>query len=129
MLEGKFYDIQLFTNKLNDRLVYEAEAEISINGSHAIFIGHFPGNPIVPGVCEIQIIRELCSKSLGVPVTLVRSDNIKFLRVIKPDQHANWHVRLTIAPVNEAIHDVTASISRDGDVFFKFRGHFNPIVQ
>ncbi|MBQ0740088.1 3-hydroxyacyl-ACP dehydratase, partial [Aquimarina celericrescens] len=32
---------------------------ITINKNHKIFKGHFPGNPVTPGVCMIQIIKEL----------------------------------------------------------------------
>ena len=32
---------------------------ILVNEKHDVFKGHFPGNPIMPGVCMIQIIKEL----------------------------------------------------------------------
>ena len=32
---------------------------ITLNPAHPIFAGHFPGNPITPGVCMLQIIKEL----------------------------------------------------------------------
>jgi len=34
-------------------------AMILINEEHEVFQGHFPGNPIMPGVCMMQIIKEL----------------------------------------------------------------------
>ena len=35
------------------------KATISINKKHRILEGHFPGLPVVPGVCMLQIVREL----------------------------------------------------------------------
>ena len=40
------------------------EAEISIDVHHKIFEGHFPGQPVLPGVCMIQIVKELVEKAM-----------------------------------------------------------------
>ena len=30
---------------------------IELNAAHSIFKGHFPGQPIVPGVCMMQMVK------------------------------------------------------------------------
>lgn len=32
--------------------------EIELNPGHVLYQGHFPGQPVVPGVCTLQIIKE-----------------------------------------------------------------------
>lgn len=32
------------------------EIEIELNPGHALYQGHFPGQPVVPGVCTLQMI-------------------------------------------------------------------------
>ena len=32
--------------------------EVELLPNHAIYGGHFPGQPVVPGVCTLTIIRE-----------------------------------------------------------------------
>lgn len=61
-------------------------AKISINSSHKILKGHFPGLPIVPGVCMMQIIREIMELTIEKPLRLVAADNMKFLTVINPEK-------------------------------------------
>jgi 3-hydroxyacyl-[acyl-carrier-protein] dehydratase len=39
------------------------KAKIAINKRHRIFDGHFPGLPVVPGVCMLQIVREIMEVS------------------------------------------------------------------
>ena len=34
------------------------EIEIELNPGHALYQGHFPGQPVVPGVCTLQMIKE-----------------------------------------------------------------------
>ena len=57
---------------------------IRLNPQHYIFKAHFPGNPIVPGVCQVKIISELIEKYLGRRVVLTGIKNIKYLSVIIP---------------------------------------------
>lgn len=49
-----------------------------------IYKAHFPGMPITPGVCIIQIAVELLADLLGYDVALTEVVNAKFLKVINP---------------------------------------------
>jgi len=60
-------------------------AKIKLNANHEIFEGHFPGNPIMPGVCMMQIIKELTEKVLSKELVLQTSTNIKFMAKINPE--------------------------------------------
>ncbi|WP_455629746.1 beta-hydroxyacyl-ACP dehydratase [Parabacteroides sp.] len=59
---------------------------IRLNPSHTIFKAHFPGSPIVPGVCQIQILSELMEMYSGRKLYLKEVKNIKFLSVLDPIQ-------------------------------------------
>lgn len=58
---------------------------IRLNPEHFIYKAHFPGEPITPGVCIMQITQELLELSVGQPVAIQCVKNIKFLKVISPD--------------------------------------------
>ena len=53
--------------------------------SHPIFAGHFPGHPIVPGACLIQIAEELLSEQLCQTLHFTAIRNLKFRQPITPD--------------------------------------------
>jgi len=59
-------------------------AAIRLQGNHHIFKGHFPGNPILPGVCTIQIIKELIAEAFKKKLQLTKAGNIKYLSFINP---------------------------------------------
>ena len=63
----------------------EITANIKLNANHEIFEGHFPENPIMPGVCMMQIIKELTEEVLGKELALQTSTNIKFMAKINPE--------------------------------------------
>ena len=60
------------------------EAELRTNPSHFIYKAHFPGNPITPGVCVIQVAGELLERKTNRKVYLKTLKNVKFLSVIIP---------------------------------------------
>ncbi len=54
---------------------------MELNPAHPVYEGHFPGNPVVPGVCQLQMISELLSLIKESAVRLIYSDNVKFLSI------------------------------------------------
>ena len=57
---------------------------IQLNPSHEIFKGHFPGNPILPGVCIVQILKEILMHQLDNKLILNYASSIKYLSYINP---------------------------------------------
>ena len=55
---------------------------ITLNPAHPIFAGHFPGNPITPGVCMLQIIKELTEKITQKKLFLSKTSQVKFMTLI-----------------------------------------------
>ena len=60
------------------------EVQIELNPNHQVFEGHFPNNPITPGVCMMQIIKELTEDFLQKEVQLSKVSNVKFMATINP---------------------------------------------
>lgn len=58
--------------------------DIQLDVNHIIYQAHFPGEPITPGVCIIQIAKELLEDYLGQKLCIQSIKNVKFLNVISP---------------------------------------------
>ncbi|WP_042880321.1 AMP-binding protein [Cupriavidus necator] len=63
-----------------------AVATLDVGEHLAIFDGHFPGTPIVPGVAQIDWVMTLAPQRLPVPARerFLRLDVLKFQGVIRP---------------------------------------------
>lgn len=96
---------------------------INLNPAHDIFKGHFPGNPVVPGVCTMQIIKEVLESYLRKKLRLVKADNIKFLSFIDPNQNGQVGLEVKITMVDEQVK-ADAQLVNAGIVFLKFKGVF-----
>jgi len=126
MLSGSFFDIQSFNPDEQEHVQQKINAVVSLNPSHPLFEGHFPGNPVVPGVCQVQMVKELVEKALDRPLILRESDNIKFLAMINPLMNPVLNITLVISPVVGNRFAATATIGHGPSLFLKFKGTFEP---
>ena len=60
--------------------------EIRLDEKHFIYQAHFPNEPITPGVCIIQIAKELLEDILHQRLEIQTVKNVKFLSVISPTE-------------------------------------------
>ncbi|WP_417943051.1 3-hydroxyacyl-ACP dehydratase [Flavobacterium sp. RS13.1] len=74
---------------------------ILINDKHEVFKGHFPGNPIMPGVCMIQIIKELTEKITKETLMIQTLSNVKFMALINPESTPELRLELDIATTED----------------------------
>jgi 3-hydroxyacyl-[acyl-carrier-protein] dehydratase len=78
-------------------------ATVKLNKDHEIFKGHFPGNPVLPGVCTMQIIKELTERALNKNLLLSVSSNIKFMALINPEKTPVLELEIKISEGDEVI--------------------------
>lgn len=101
-------------------------AILKINENHAIFQGHFPEHPVVPGVCIFQMVKELAELSSSQELQLTKASEIKFLGVIDPNEKKTLQLSLNYEKENEGIN-VSASLLKETSVCFKFQGIFKAL--
>ena len=80
MLVDGFYTI--IDKKIGDNLF----VNIRLNPKHKIFKGHFPQQPLVPGVMQLQIAREILEEHLGNKLFMNNISQVKYLIPIIPDE-------------------------------------------
>jgi 3-hydroxyacyl-[acyl-carrier-protein] dehydratase len=101
----------------------DLSATIKFNKEHRIFEGHFPGSPVVPGVCMIQIVRELMEDAWRTKLQVMSGDNIKFLAVINPNETPEVQASVQFISRDEIV-EVQASLFLEQVTYFKFKGTF-----
>lgn len=109
---------------INDSRSSETEiwAELLINADHKIFEGHFPNQPVVPGVCQMQMIKEIVELMLDKETNLVQAADMKFLAVIDPQKNNLVHASIKYAADENGLISIAASIFKDELVHFKCKG-------
>jgi len=57
---------------------------------HPVFAGHFPGNPIVPGVLLLDEVHHALVARLACSPTTLSVSSFKFLFPVRPGQAVSW---------------------------------------
>ncbi len=100
---------------------------VTLNKEHRIYQGHFPQQPVVPGVCMIQMIRELAEQAAGRTLMYSGISNIKFLSVVDPTINSNLIIKLALDPVEDGGYSVKASIEFTDKTVLSLKGNLSAI--
>ena len=103
----------------------DIKASLVINAKHHIFDGHFPGQPVVPGVCMMQMIKEILEQVLGKSTNLVSASEMKFLAVINPVENNIIEAILNYSTIGDGNISVSATLKYNDLIHYKFKGQFS----
>lgn len=68
--------------------------DLDLPAEHDAFAGHFPGQPILPGVVQIDWAVRLAETYLDSHMSAARDYQVKFRRVIAPGARATLELRI-----------------------------------
>ena len=105
--------------------ITEYQAAVKLNSDHPVFQGHFPGNPVLPGVCQIRIFTEVLHEILHQPLDLKEADQVKFLSMINPNEFQELTLHMQCKPAENQGIKVTATLSSGEKIFLKFKALYN----
>ena len=100
---------------------------IEMNPKHDIYKGHFPGNPITPGVCLTQMVKEAVEHITNKKLQMVTGENLKFTAILNPEIDTNVTMSLSIKIKEEGLLHAESIISGANTNFFRFKGSFKEI--
>lgn len=115
-----------FTIKKEIKNENGSEFHIALNPQHEVYQGHFPGDPICPGVCSIQTIRECAEVVVGTKLTISGVSQCRFSELLTPAKNIDLKLNLTLEKSAEDGYKVIASIaSEDGQtLFLEYKGEY-----
>lgn len=101
------------------------KAEISFCPEHAIFGGHFPEQAIVPGVCMLQIIKEIFALSQQLyldSLVLNKASQIKFLQLITPEVNQIVEVQIDWKSQEQGEYNIQSVLKKNNIIAMKLSG-------
>lgn len=79
-------------------------AEIQVPAESPWFDGHFPGEPILPGVAQLAMVADLLGEALGDPVTLTQISRVRFKQAIRPAETVTVRITPKEEPLSFGFH-------------------------
>jgi 3-hydroxyacyl-[acyl-carrier-protein] dehydratase len=93
LLLNNLYKIQTIVE--NDQTI---QVSVMLDAAHPIFKGHFPGHPVLPGVCMLEMITEILGNHVQKQARITSAPMIKFLNMIDPNKDPLIHFEITYEP-------------------------------
>ena len=70
-------------------------AQFCFSADLDLFAGHFPGNPILPGIVQIEMVKFTLEQARGTSFRIQSIKKTKFSNLIHPDTPIHLSIRLT----------------------------------
>ena len=97
--------------------------EFRFPASDAVFAGHFPAHPLLPGIFQIEMARGVAESALQTPLRVRSVTKAKFLRPIIPGETVRVElkcnekadtilVRARLTVIGQAAGDIMLEVAR-----------------
>lgn len=116
MLLNDFYTIEATSGNENYGLY-----RIRLNPDALVYKGHFPGKPITPGVCNIQMMLECASRTIGFATAIQSIKRCRFLKPVIPTEGDCYDVEVKLER-RDTVFGLEANLTDGTSTYVDFKG-------
>jgi 3-hydroxyacyl-[acyl-carrier-protein] dehydratase len=113
------FENKLFVIKEKQATGNGCSLRLTLNAMHPVYEAHFAGNPVTPGACIVQIIKDLAEEFLDCALRIDAVRNTKFLNVIHPVMNNEITVEINVTTKEKDIFSLSATVFDRETVFAK----------
>lgn len=118
-LENHYYRL-LGSQPIEGRAVFR----VALLPQSDVYQGHFPGRPVCPGVCHIELVRQCAERCAGQRLHIRTVALARFPAMASPTRCPEIEVCVCLCPLADGFA-VTATIKADGQTFLDFKGEMS----
>jgi 3-hydroxymyristoyl/3-hydroxydecanoyl-(acyl carrier protein) dehydratase len=71
----------------------EIRARIRVPADSPWFDGHFPGEPVLPGIAQLGMVHDLLCRAFDQQLPVARVSRVRFRQMIRPEQQLTLAVQ------------------------------------
>ncbi len=86
-----------------------------------VYRGHFPGNPVSPGVCNIQTVKECAEKLTGKRLHINSIRRCRLTAVATPTVCPELEIKINLMPT-ETGYVITSTVSDNTRTYMELKG-------
>lgn len=95
---------------------------VRLDASHPVYRGHFPGHPVLPGVCTLQIVKQCLTCGTGHTLHYTAIRECKFLGMIVPAANSLLDIDIRLGNEDGGAKKLTCTVTNDDKTVLKLRG-------
>ena len=104
-------------------------AEVHLNPEHRLYKGHFPQQAVVPGVMQIQIIREVLESGFKKTFLINEVVVAKYLRPVTPKENKVLNIQITYIATGVSEYLINAMVNCNETTFTKVKARLSESAQ
>lgn len=116
LLKGKYYRLTNMHQESTQVLFH-----VELLSECDVYLGHFPGNPVCPGVCNIELIRECAETWIGSRLYINSIKQCRLTAIASPSICRELDVAISMEKI-EGGFNVTAKIHDANKVYMNYKG-------
>ena len=93
---------------------------VSLNSDCNVYKGHFPENPISPGVCNIQMIKECAELIVGKHLFMHNLQHCRLTTLITPLVYPQVEVTILMEK-REDVYKLKATIGKNEEIYLELK--------
>jgi len=70
----------------------EIRTRVRVDGNWSCFSGHFPGDPVLPGIAQLDMVAECISAARDGQVSVTGLSRVKFRKIVRPGELLDIHI-------------------------------------
>lgn len=78
-----WYDLRFRKQAISGTLM----ADVHVPADSRWFDGHFPGNPVLPGIAQLSMVAEMLGRTVDRSLAVRSISRVRFKQPIVPDDH------------------------------------------
>ena len=110
-----------------EHIAGEFHAVLVIDQNNPLLKGHFPGQPVVPGACMVQLVKDVLEDALDARLLQKMAANIKFISMLTPASKDSINLSVTYNMRGDGCVTAHAKITAAGVVCFKMQAEYLPV--
>lgn len=98
---------------------------VRLDPSHPVYRGHFPGHPVLPGVCTLQIVKRCLARGTGQTFHYTTIRECKFLGMIVPAADTLLDIDIRLGENDGGTRKLTCTVTNDDKTVLKLRAEIS----
>ena len=115
MLIKNYYTIDHISHQ-GDATVFS----VSLRADSDVYRGHFPGQPVSPGVCNIQLIKECAEQVAGKRLLMNHLQQCRLTTLVTPQEHPSVEVTLRLEE-KEGSYKLKATLGKGEAIYLDLK--------
>ena len=91
--------------------------KVRLNPDCKVYEGHFPGSPVSPGVCNIQMMLECAEQVAQHPLDVRKISRCRFTTLLSPQTHPELEIHIDLQLKEYGLFLLNASVGKGEEVY------------